>query len=612
MKIQTTSETSSSGGDGATKLSQCSRIPGNLSGQSSNANGDSSRPTLEPPGYPQPESYSGPVPQEAAEDQAAENPLTDRETGRAVARTDVGYTSNDVYGAFSIENFPPGIGNLSQTHDDAIGWLNFLGGTNPANFWLADAGVQAWAYYEDYDNWQDTYGMDAVLAAYHSGHGTMDANGVFFAPVGAAWGSEGVWVRSDRMRLGNEQANYIFWSTCFSCRVLGGHSPFRTWRAANQGFRMLFGYETTSVDNPNYGSAFGQEWRNGKPLSTAWLDASWYHISTHQAPSVVACGATAAEAQNRLYTERMFNWAHVTPNYWAWRWYYAANAARELGAPARQPNLIAPQRLLTARLTPVGTDVQSIRGIVDRLGLELRVPSGLTPQRDGGFLLRQGKARLGISANGSFDASIATPNRNNRSQIPVGSAVSIATEIVAQLDIEANAEVVFDQVRLTGEGSGSDRGSGSIDGFIAETTVQFRQLIDGVPVVAPGAGELHITIDNDGKITAIHSSLRGVDRLHPMNPAPDGQRSSGFRSDSGPVADPEDIEQALGEAFARQLAAFAIRGSAPLGYTIVPNSTEVGYAIIGSQATLVAQRLVEFDCGFGLRKQYWLRVPISE
>lgn len=611
MKLKTISQDPSAKSAAASRPQDPSS-PDHQAGQSAAAGAETSRPTLEPPGSRQQETHAGPGPQEAIEDQDAENPVTDRETGRAMTLSDAGYTSNDAYGAFSIETFPPGIGNLSLTHDDAIGWINFLGGTGPANFWLADGGVKAWAYYEDYDNWQDTYGMDAVNAVYHSGHGGMDGNGVFYAPMGAAWGSEGVWVRSDRMRLGNEQANYIFWSTCFSCRVLGGHSPIRTWRAANKGFRMLFGYETTSVDNPNYGSAFGVEWRKGKPLGTAWLDASWYHISTHQAPSVVACGNTAAEAQNRLYTERMFSWAHVIPNYWAWRWYYAANVARELGAPAREPNLIAPQQLLTARLTPGTANVQSIRGIVDRLGLELRVPSGVAPQRDGGFLLSEGDARLGISANGSFDATIAPPNRNNRTQIPVDHAVSIASEIVAQLDIESDAEVVFDQVRLTGEGAGSDRGSGSRDSFIAETTVQFRQVIDGVPVIAPGAGELHVTLDNDGKITAIHSSLRGVDRLHPSSPASDDPNSfDGFRNDGGPVADPDEIEQALGEAFARQLAAFALRGSTPLGYLIVPNSTEVGYAIRGSQATLIAQRLIEIDCGHGLRKQIWLRVPIT-
>ena len=49
------------------------------------------------------------------------------------------------------------------------------------NFWLADGGVKTWAYYEDYDNWEDTYGIDADLITYHSGHGGMDGNGVFFA-----------------------------------------------------------------------------------------------------------------------------------------------------------------------------------------------------------------------------------------------------------------------------------------------------------------------------------------------------------------------------------------------------------------------------------------------
>lgn len=588
-------------------------MPESVSRERREESSDFSRPTLEPPGYAQ-GAEAGPGLQPSIEELTAESPLTDRETGRALARTDVRYTSNDVYGAFSIEDFPPGIGDLSQTHEDAIGWLNFLGGTGPANFWFADSGVQAWAYYEDYDNWQDTYGMDAVLAAYHSGHGTMDANGVFFAPMGAAWGSEGVWVRSDRMRLGNEQANYIFWSTCLSCRVLDGHTPIRTWSTANQGFRMLFGYETTSVDNPNYGSAFGQEWRNGKSLSTAWMDASWYHISTHQAPSVAACGATAEEAQNRLYTERMFSWQHVPSSWWWWRWYYAANAARELGAPAREPNLAAPDRLLAARLIPVSANVESVRSIVDRLGLEVRVPSGLAPLRGGGFLLRDGSARLGVSADGSFDASITTPNRRNRSQIAMADAVSIATEIVARLDIEANAEVVFDQVRLSAEGGASGRGGGTIEGpFITETMVQFRQVIDGVPVIGPGAGELHVTVDNDGKITALHSTLRGVDRLHEMSPEPQGRPSPGApRGESGPVAEPDNIEQALSEAFARQLATLAVHGSAPRGYTIVPNSTEVGYAIRGNQATLIAQRLVEVDCGQGLRKQYWVRVPLSE
>ena len=33
---------------------------------------------------------------------------------------------------------------------------------------------------------------------------------------------------------------------------------------ANLGLRMIFGFETTSVDNPNYGKYFFQEWNKNK------------------------------------------------------------------------------------------------------------------------------------------------------------------------------------------------------------------------------------------------------------------------------------------------------------------------------------------------------------
>ena len=43
----------------------------------------------------------------------------------------------------------------------------------------------------------------------------------------------------------------------------------------------------------------------------AWLDASW-RISTAQAPSVAACGATREEAVHRLNSERLLSPDHVS------------------------------------------------------------------------------------------------------------------------------------------------------------------------------------------------------------------------------------------------------------------------------------------------------------
>src|SRR5262245_31548981 len=80
--------------------------------------------------------------------------------------------SNDFYGANSLETFSSA-GGLSLTHEDAQGFLDYptsFAGKG-ANYWRKDSGVQVWAYEEAYDNWQDTYGMDAVMVFYHSGHG---------------------------------------------------------------------------------------------------------------------------------------------------------------------------------------------------------------------------------------------------------------------------------------------------------------------------------------------------------------------------------------------------------------------------------------------------------
>ena len=536
----------------------------------------------------------------------AESPLPKAGSARtrSAATENVGWTSNDVYGAFSLETFAD-VGGLTYTHEDAQGWIDFLGGTGPANFWYKDANVQPWAYYETYDNWQDTYGLDAVLAAYHSGHGGMDANGVFWAPVGANWGGLGTWVHSDQMRLGNEQVNYLFWSTCLSCRVLGGQNPIRTWSAANLGFRMLFGFETVSWDSPNYGKFFGEEWRKGKSLSTAWLDASW-RIAHDQAPSAVACGATVAEAQNRLFNERMFDWNHVSHNYWWWRWYYASSS---VNASARQRNLKLPKSNLAARLRTPSVDARSVSNLVDRIGLDLRIGRSLAPQSNGSFMLNDGEAQLSVSRDGSFDARFAQPHRENRTTIAVERAVAAATDYVRELKLDQDVEVVFDRVRLAAEGGGSAKSVDAAEGpFVTETTVQFKQIINGLPVITPGAGEVHVSIDNDGRITSVHSSVRGVERLHESRPTEPGGSDS--RSSNGPAASP-DYEQQLGAAWGRQIASFALRGPVPTNFTVVPNSTEIGYAIQGNEARLAAQRAIEVDFGQGIRKRYWVSTPIS-
>lgn len=510
--------------------------------------------------------------------------------------------SGDYWGAFSVEKFASAK-PLRYTHEDAGGWINYLVQWKPINFWYRDGGVQIWAYYEDFDNWQDTYGMDAVMAVYHSGHGDMDSNGKFSVPLGSDWYGRGTTAVSDKMRLGNEQVNYIFWSACYSLRVRGGHSPIRTWSPANLGWRMLFGFDTTSIDNPNYGKFFGQERDNGKSFSTAWLDASW-RIYHGQAPSVVACDADKNKAQNRLFYERLFSWKHVSHNWWWWRWYYDAREK------ARNPNRALPKDMLVAELQSVDVDENYVRGVMRQYNIGMKLPGEVAATRDGIFSLKEGDVRVAFGDEGLYEVQRSQPNLSNRKQIPLDKAQSIANKTVKDYDLGKDVGLTFDRMRLASEAGGSSKGDEIEGPYTTETAVQFRQVINGLPVLTPGAGEVRVSIDNDGTVTSIHSSTRLIERLtdRPKN-------TTSTPSEKGPIGRPraEDTagcEELLEKEWQKHLAFWKVEGKAPEKYTVVPDSTEIGYEIRGNEAILAARRVVEVELGNGYRKLYWVVAPI--
>src|SRR5262245_8654584 len=378
----------------------------------------------------------------------------------------------NMYGTFSIEKFCD-VGGLSQTHEDALGWYNYVTRFTPANFRYVDAGVKIWAYYETYDNWQDTYGMDAVRAVYHSGHGGMDGNGVFYVPMGAAWAGNDCTATSNNMVLGNEYVRYIFWSTCLSCRVLGGHTPIRTWQNANRGWRMLFGFETVSWDDPNYGKNFWEEWNKNKSFSTAWLDASW-RLAHDQAPSVVACGASQAEAQNRVFNERLFYGDRASTAWWWWRWYNVASVSRV----ALQT---LPANLAVARLQP--SQAPTSRALADRFQLDIALPSEVRVGSRGAFAVGDGGTRLAYGSDGSIDVRLAEPNLANRNPMAVERAASVAQGAVRRYRLDEEL-LTLDRTVLAYTGGGTGEGSGELEEpFVSGTIVQFRQLINGLPVI---------------------------------------------------------------------------------------------------------------------------------
>jgi hypothetical protein len=526
---------------------------------------------------------------------------TDRENPFDTGVTAFGAGAN-LYGAFSIENFCDA-GPLSLTHEDAGGFLEYVRQFNEPNFWYQDGGVRVWAYYEDFDNWDDTYGMDAVKVAYHSGHGGMDGNGIFYVPMGSAWAGNDCTATSNNMRLGNEHAKYIFWSTCLSCRVLDGHSPIRTWQAANQGFRMLFGFETVSIDSGDYGKFFWEEWRAGKSLSQAWLDASW-RIAHNQAPSATAVGANAEEAAAVLNNERLFSGVTPSTNWWQWRWYSAASAVRK-------PLLALPNQTLVGTLRPSLVDAETVKKVARQFEVEL--PQKAAAAASGSsFAFASGNSQFSIKANGAIDVQLAKSDYSSRNSLSMASARAKAEDAIQRYGIASGTSLELDRVLHSYEAGGTDQGSGQRNpARITSTVMQYRQMINGVPVIGPDAGAVRVTIDNNGAVTNLHSSIRTVATLSEKGrqsmptPKPPGTG----HGEIGP--EPMNYESALAAQFSKRVANWAASGQMPLGYAAVPDTTEIGYDFINGEAVLVARRQVEVDFGNGYRKRYWTSVPIA-
>lgn len=553
------------------------------------------KPTQVPP--------SSTVPESENTQSSSKNPVESSVTGGVRGGA-------NLYGGCSIEvGCGCSFGSLTYTHEDAQGWLNYVNQFTPINFWYTDCGVKPWIYYEPYDNWQDTYGVDAVMAFYHSGHGGMDGNGVFYLPMSAPWGNEGCTIvsNSDKLLWGNERVRYIFLSTCLSLRVFDGQNPIKTWHRSNRGWRMLFGYETVSWDDPNYGKFFWEEWNKGKSFSAAWLDASW-RIAHDQTPTVVACGATAEEAQNRLFNERYFSRDAVSNAWYWWCW-------RAASASLREPLLVVPQNLMVARLQSVAAAQQSAQTLANRFQMNIDIPTGFTATADGSYQVGAGEQSIAYGSDGSINVQFAKANRANRTPLAEQRVTALAQEAVWRYGLDEQVPVVLDQIVSSLEAGGAGDGVGQIEGpYTTATIVEFRQLINGIPVITPDAGTVRISIDNDGTVTNVHSSVRAIEQLSSRpTKSVNAPIPEGFSAPPTLSPEPNNYEQQLAAAFSKQAASWVTKGGGlPLEFTTVPDSTEIGYDIRGDNAVLIARKAVEVNFGSGYRKRYWVTVSLFE
>ncbi|WP_221394160.1 DUF6345 domain-containing protein [Dyadobacter sp. NIV53] len=526
--------------------------------------------------------------------------------------------SEDRYGAHSIQEFPSigERGRLNFTHADAQGFMDWYGNWNKGNFWFTDSGVQVWGYEESYDNWLDTYGMDSVVVFYHSGHGGMDGNGVFYAPLGGYWDNR-IDAVSSNMVIGNEQLKYLFWSTCQSLKVSDVAdvnpnllSPISTWHNSNQGLRMIFGYQSNSVDNPNYGRYFGNNWNAGQKFSEAWLNASWA-ISHNQIPTATAMGSTPEEAQNILFNERYFEWGGVAKNWYWWRWGGFERPVFQLTNRQELPK--KPEVLLFG--API-FDENYIKSMANELGFSKKERESFAIERNGNIILEGSDKQLTIDKDGRLLATLGDANYKNTTALDTDKAIAKAEDAIKQLNFDQQgADLVYDSVRVDKAQGGTTNGSGRIeDAYVTDTTVIFRQAHKDIKSINNNHGLVMMTYDNDGKLTRIHNSTRKVigTTRNPQRVAPNpvkGEKKLEFRhldDISLNLAFQQELEHVTGIKLGTS------RSGQPLDTEVV--DSKEGYDFSGSSGELVAHREYELNHGdvdgLPMQKIHRVRVPL--
>jgi hypothetical protein len=372
---------------------------------------------------------------------------------------------------------------------------------------------------------------------------------------------------------------------------------------------MLFGFETTSVDDPAYGKFFWEEWNKGKSFSQAWLDASW-RISNRQSPSVVAAGSNAADAQARLFNERLFYSGAAARSYYWWRWYDGVGT--RLAAPRGEEKTIKDLKvaLFDKNYNPLTAQVKST---ISDLGIPKAVFNNPAMDASGNNYYGNNKKLISVTPEGFINVHFTNHNFENYTPISQQVAVAKAEDFVNSLGLK-NVELKATHVYNGYACSGSPKGSGKIDDTkTIETIIDFRQYINGVPVINSGSGKVRITVDNDGKITDAYIAVKPV---------------KGFKSSSEGKKQPADPNlkkagkkkllqsaQSRNRAFGNVLKNVKnekANGIIYKGQKIKIIRDKVGYDISGNYGSITAHREVEISYPDSLTKRLKLRLPIVE
>ncbi|WP_238986833.1 DUF6345 domain-containing protein [Paracoccus sp. MKU1] len=514
-----------------------------------------------------------------------------------------------IYGACSVETYRAA-GALHAAHRDAGGFLDAVDRFATPDFWRRDGAVKSWIYDRQAVEHAPGRDMDSVRVFYHAGHGRMDEDRIFHLPMGALWTGTDACLTSERMRLGSGALRYLFWSTSQSLRVEPGFGPLYSWARANRGLRMLFGFDSICWDSGRYGANFWRHWQMGKSFSQAWLDGAW-DVAPNQSPVACACAPDRDTALAMLFGERHFKAQRSTAQCWAWRWH------TPVALHQREPTLTEPPAEFAAvRLVPVVEDRALAKAVLARLGLD---PALVAVDAQGAITVSHGPIRFQHHPDGRIllELEPGAPGRGLREIPPRRALISRAQNMIRHHGfLLPGIELVFDRVSLAMSASASllrldEPPAQNLD----EIIVQFRQAIDGIPVLTPDAGSLRLAMRPDGTVLRIESTLRRVAERMPARAHPHGLPDDPpppVRPEGLPTPEPQAISRILAQHSARLMRDLAARGAAPLSLRILPGTTEIGYGIRSNTARLVARQGIEIECVRGFRKRYWIQSDLGD
>ncbi len=191
-------------------------------------------------------------------------------------------------------------------------------------------------------------------------------------------------------------------------------------------------------------------------------------------------------------------------------------------------------------------------------------------------------------------------NYKNKKQLGEDKALKIAEKYIRQHKLGNGEELQFDMIRLSKTcGSATKEGADTADEYVTDTTIQYKQIINGVPAVNQNQGIVSVTIDNDGIVTNMLSSVKKIARLS-KNP-------------KSMMIDPSKNGKALAAKSASAIErSFNDKTSRYKSAKVVEDSEETGYDLDSMHGRLVIQRVYEVTFEKGLKKLIKVTVPVFE